>query len=647
MSAPPKAVIARLSKARRFELAVSKVLDDGWSQIETANHYGVSRPRLNLKCQEERSRRDASEPTGSAEPEVHARRELAHLLDDFPAFDDYYWGNWICPDCEVHHERPDFHVEINDAITSLDRRVVINLPPYHAKSTLVTVKYVVWRIVRDPNIRVIIVGKSGPKAKTFLYSIKELLTNQELYEEGRNLIEDWGPFRDPDDRFQIWSTTQIYVAQRNSPEKDPTVQVLGVEGDIFGRRAELIVCDDVADHENQQNPDRVASMLSWLDKEVASRVGKRGKLVYVGTRVHAGDIYSYLIKRDGYRVLRYPAILSDEEHRVLWPVHMPYEYLSMLRSEMLDADWQLVYQNIDQPGLSASFTQEILDGSKNDLRLIREYDPHWRLIAGLDLAGGTRDSGYTAGVLLGVDLRTGKRYLIDLFNQKSMRAPLIKQKILEWSANYPIYEWRVENNAVQSQLVQYNEEIIRPLAAQGIRVVGHNTNSNKWDAQFGVESIAPVMSGGLFELPWGNGPTRQEVQPLIDQLLQFPMGAVNDLGMALWFADIGVRDILRRSHLPYFDERVTNRWPRRILKQRRVIDFFSGEIRPVPLSDQARPIMADHPGARGYRRLTVGRPVPHPDAIEADHPEPPGLVNVDPDTDFSRQSREGLVRGGR
>ena len=601
------------SKARRFEHAILKVVDEGWTQREAAENYGVSRQHLNKKLKVFRQAR-ADEVERARESEAKRLDRLSTLSGEtrrvpqsLKEFVETYFTDWQCPDCQKHHEGPGFHTEISEAIRDPShRRVLVNIPPYHSKSTVMSVWDTVMDIATNPNLRTILVSKSGPFARTFLYSIKEILTNPELYYgSARDLIEDFGPFK-PDGQ-SIWSASEIYVAGRQSAEKDPTVYAMGVGEQIYGRRADKIKFDDVATLDNQRNPDRVANMMEWIDKEALSRIGKTGIALWAGTRVSPGDIYSVLGQRPGYKVIRYPALLDDATKSVLWGDHFPYEQVLIHRSEMRPADFQLVYQNVDIPGLGASFTQEMVDESKDKSRVRGHYDSKWRLIAGLDPAGGTKGSGFTAFSLVAVDLDTGARFLVDQEAHKAMKAPQMKDLIFEWTDRYPIFEWRVESNGLQSQLVQYNTEVIQHLARRGVRVVPHHTHSNKWDPEFGVESMATMMSAGMFSIPWGNAPTAQAFQPFTEELIAFPMGMVSDRVMATWFADLGCRELLRRAHLPLFNSRM--KVPGRLKKKRHVVDFQSQSVRRVSLMDQRPGHMSV--GGFGYRRMTEGVPSEH------------------------------------
>ena len=616
------------SKQRRYDAAIDKVINSGWTQKEAAEQYGVSRQHLNKRVRE--AREALEQRVLEAKVEAHTGGvSPASDLEEFPSFEEWfelYFGSWICPDCEVHHQMPPFHSELAAACQDpSNRRVLINLPPYHAKSTLVTVFDTVYKICKDRNHRTVIVSKSKEFAQALVRQIQEILTNEELYMHSeRNLIDDFGPFK-PEGQA-TWNQTEFIVSGRTRAEKDPTVLALGFGSQIYGRRADEIKFDDVATLENSRNPERVSSMLEWIDKEALSRIGKTGRAIWVGTRVSAGDIYLTLGGRPGYKVIRYSLIVDDNTEEVLWPEHFPYSQALIHRSEMSPADFQLVYQNVDVPGLGASFTEEMMDLSKDMNRVRGQYDPSWRLIGGLDPAGANKNSGYTAFTVLGVDMATGRRYLVDQVAVKQMKAPQMKQHMLDWSDLYPIFEWRVESNGVQSQLIQYDREIITTLAQRGIRVTPHHTHSNKWDSEFGVESMAPLWHAELVSIPWGNAPTRQAFQPSIEEFIGFPMAVTSDRVMSWWFAELGIRDLLRRQHLPMFNER--QKVPARIRKKRRIVSFADQTVRPVSLEDQRGGHLT--PLQSGMRRQTLGRPVDHDKVVELPPADPEFPPNIDP-----------------
>ncbi|HYF44730.1 MAG TPA: helix-turn-helix domain-containing protein, partial [Acidimicrobiales bacterium] len=255
-------------KHRRFDAALHAHVVEGMSQVKAAKKFGVSRAQLHTKIAAYKeahaekiaeAKRKIDEQGPAAGSTLRVGNERRRVPETFQEFDDYYFGHFTCPDCvdehgeNVPHARKPFHDEIVNAIFGEHKRVVINVPPFHAKSTYGTVRSTVYAIVRNPNIRRLIVSKSQTFAKTFMHSIQELLTNPDLYPDSRNLVYDFGPFK-PERAQSMWNASGIYVAGRTSQEKDPTVQVLGVGGQIYGRRADEIIADDVCTLENQRNP---------------------------------------------------------------------------------------------------------------------------------------------------------------------------------------------------------------------------------------------------------------------------------------------------------------------------------------------------------------------------------------------------------
>jgi hypothetical protein len=56
-------------------------------------------------------------------------------------------------------------------------RMLVNVPPEHAKSTVVTVNYSTYRIAINSNVRIIVVSKTLNKAREFVYSVKQRLSH--------------------------------------------------------------------------------------------------------------------------------------------------------------------------------------------------------------------------------------------------------------------------------------------------------------------------------------------------------------------------------------------------------------------------------------------------------------------------------------
>jgi len=97
-------------------------------------------------------------------------------------------------------------------------------------------------------------------------------------------------------------------------------------------------------------------------------------------------------------------------------------------------------------------------------------------------------------------------------------------------------------------MVTQNREIRTFLGNRGCLLKEHYTGKNKWDADFGVASMALLFDGheankNLIRLPSRSG--SEGMKAFIEQLTTwFPeTKGKTDLVMALWFAEIRAREI--------------------------------------------------------------------------------------------------------
>jgi len=460
--------------------------------------------------------------------------------------------------------------------------VMVNMPPEHAKTTSITINYVVYRICMDPNIRVILVSKTAEMAKKMLYAIKTRLTHPR-YDE---MIAAYAPMGGFDKNSEAWNQTMIYVSDeaRDSGEKDPTVQALGIRGHIYGARADLIVLDDTVDLTNAHEYDK---QIDWLQSEVISRVSASGAMLVVGTRLAAKDLYSEL--RDPHRYpdeespwsyLSMPAVLEFKDEPAdwvtLWPKSNQPEpgskadaqeadenglypkwdgsRLSQKRRRVSPRAWAMVYQQ-QQVADDAVFSAEAIKASINGNRMagpIPKGMVNCRpqgmdgliILAGLDPA----TSGHTAAVVIGLDIKTQKRYVLDVFNKPGVTPEAMRTMIKEWTEKYKVSEWRIERNGFQGFLV-HDRELNEFCSSRGSLIKPHFTGQNKHDADFGVASMTVLWNGWedgyqLIELPSTHG--QESCKQMIEQLVTWhpdaPKNQKTDIVMALWFAELACRD---------------------------------------------------------------------------------------------------------
>lgn len=482
-------------------------------------------------------------------------------------------------------------------------RVLMNVPPDHAKTTTFTVNFVTWLIHKNPDVRVVIVSKTQNMAKRMLGAIKFRLLDASFREMHLRFAPEGG-WKDPD---QSWNLNEIYVKGRGTGEKDPTVQALGIGGHLQGARSDFILLDDVVDRANANAWEDQADWLAQIvtsrlpddDETVASHPDAPGKLLVFGTRNAPVELYQKLrdefVDYDGNPIWTYfaqPAVLeygdSPEDWVTLWPTitdrhgvvkrKWDGKALAKRRGDVRDESlWALTFQQQDVAE-NAIFPSGAVHCAVNGARLVGPMPTAGTgasrgdlgmtglyVVAGLDPA----TVGHTAIVVMGVDRESKRRYLLDGVNHAAMTPHELRSAMKDLTIKYRVREWVIETNAYQKAIVQ-DEELKDWLANTGCRVRGHYTTSkNKFDADFGVASMAALFlscgdadsagrwhkrdGGGLIELP--NIRISQVMGSLVSQLCTWvpdTKNQVTDLVMALWFAEVGAREWLgvegRASH---------------------------------------------------------------------------------------------------
>ena len=463
------------------------------------------------------------------------------------------------------------------------KRVLINVPPEHAKSTTITTNYVLHQIVTKPNTRVIIVSKTQGMARKFLGAIKTRL-NHPSYMKLQTAFGPNGGYKA--DATQ-WSADMIYLGTgRDSGEKDPTVQALGFGSQIYGARADLIILDDVVMGSNAHEWEK---QIEWLQKEVITRLGRHGKLIIVGTRVAPIDLYKMIRSGDqwtgGKTPFTYcamPAVLEFDEEpkkwKTLWPATNIQENdidevldnglfpkwdgpsLFKRRSEVAPSVWAMVYQQEDVSSDSI-FSPTIVAGCVNGMRkrgpLKQETPGHPKnldstyTIIGFDPAV----SGRSAFVAVTYNRSDGRVYVLDCVNMVDPSPQKENALIHEWVEKYKPQEFRVEINAHQKYYAM-DTDLRNYLAQWGCQLNSHFTGKNKWDTSFGVASMASLFGSerdgrfqdnNIIELPSNEG--SEGLKSLVQQLITWKPDTKNptDCVMALWFAIIRVRELMQRS----------------------------------------------------------------------------------------------------
>jgi hypothetical protein len=326
---------------------------------------------------------------------------------------------------------------------------------------------------------------------------------------------------------------------------------VGKGGKILSRDCDIIIADDIEDHQTTMQPGARESTRQWWTTTLSSRKEEHTAVVVIGSRQHPDDLYNHLLESDNFTSIVETAHTLDcvipehleDEHTdcMLWPKKRTYKWLmSRLHSAESTGGrqtFEMVYYNQAYVEGTQIFTMNIIDQCMRPDLVLGQVYKNLYLVAGLDPAS----SGYQASVLWGIDQYRGELYLVDLENRRGggIRAALDQMAI--WLHEYDCRHWIVEENGFQSAIRQ--DAAIKEFTLRtGITVQGHLTGKNKHDPLYGVGAMADLFEDKRIHLPVGDGESNAKVQKYRQQLLYFdgkPVSKRNkektDIVMASWF----------------------------------------------------------------------------------------------------------------
>lgn len=409
------------------------------------------------------------------------------------------------------------------------------------------------------------------------------------------MADDFGSFRSQSIARELWTSKAFVVAQLDDvaiDEKEPTWSSFGFDEGYIGMRYDIIIWDDLVDKKSIRTAEAAEKLRSDWDDIAEKRLEPAGLLVLQGQRLGPQDLYRYCLDKrvlgdDGEEtsLRKYHHIVfkaHDEglckgkdthgldapywpDGCLLDPRRLPWREL---KAEMANprGNFATIYQQEDvDPGSvlvdpvwvsggTDPRTGQVFPGCWDKDRGACELPPG---LAGDLVSYATVDPSPTKWcsvqwwVARCVDGEAQERYLMDL-HRAYMDAPSLLDWVNstqsftgimeEWQARsvakgHPIRAWIVERNGAQRFLLQY-EHCRRWMSKWQVDLLPHDTHSNKWDPQYGVETLAGIWKYGLVRLPGRQGPSWYNSAKLVEEATHWPSWSTDDCVMAQWFGEV-------------------------------------------------------------------------------------------------------------
>lgn len=178
------------------------------------------------------------------------------------------------------------------------RHSAIIIPPGFGKSTIASQTYPSWYLGKYPDRSVLLISNTDKQAKIFL---KSNIATWEMNQPHRQVFPDVQP--DPqrgwsiDGLFLKWQDESGGWQSKPATNKDPALAAFGVGGPVIGRRADLIIVDDMYSQETARSAVQRASILDWFRQTLLSRLkpDAHAKILVCMTRWHPDDAVAWML----------------------------------------------------------------------------------------------------------------------------------------------------------------------------------------------------------------------------------------------------------------------------------------------------------------------------------------------------------------
>jgi len=301
--------------------------------------------------------------------------------------------------------------------------LVISTPPGHAKSTLVSQRFIEWLIGRNPDRRIIHATYNFAFTKTWSRKIRDYMEGSFYKKVFPGVIVD--PYSRKLEEWNIKDRNGFYFAT-------------GVGGGATGRRSDCLLIDDpIKKPEEADSKTYREKMYEWYCSVARTRLEPpHGCVVLIMTRWNTDDLAGRIIedikhvdsKRE-WKVINLPALIETEDQEkndvlsrkigeTLWPEKFDKDYLLSIKTSTKTASrtWNSLYQ-----GNPRNPEDYIIQSEWVDVKQDYEELPNIPLLktGGIDTATSKKDSAcMTSLVTVYSDYQKKSVYIHDVFLDK-------------------------------------------------------------------------------------------------------------------------------------------------------------------------------------------------------------------------------------
>lgn len=184
------------------------------------------------------------------------------------------------------------------------RKVIINLPPRHYKSLIVSVIFPPWLLGVDHKIQIIAASHNRKLSEKNLYECKHIMKS--------NTYKTFFPDVIIDNKYNR--------AHEFKTEKGGYIFATSVMSGAIGIGGDFIITDDPHNPNDVYGKKKLENTINSFRNNIFSRLNDRksGSMIVVMQRLHVNDLTGHLMKNEGWKKLSLNLLNKEEESFTLF-----------------------------------------------------------------------------------------------------------------------------------------------------------------------------------------------------------------------------------------------------------------------------------------------------------------------------------------
>jgi len=428
-----------------------------------------------------------------------------------PTLVENFVGTFLLPKLDNPAPIPSFHRELWELCSEEDKLVAIAAPRGHAKSTSVTLSFVLTSVLFKEKSFVIIVSDTETQATQFLGDIKmELQDNQDiidLFGINPKFIKD----NEKDIIVQFNDGHKFRIMAKGSEQK--------LRGTKWNhKRPDLIIGDDLENDEIVMNQERREKFRYWFFNALVPTLSDNGQIRIVGTILHLDSLLERLLGDPEWTSKRFRAH-NEDFSEILWPERFSRERLEGIRRSYVS---QGMPDGYSQEYLNYPIDEDNAYFNRKDFKYYHESELDNRNLnyyAAVDFAISQKEhADFTVICVVGVDY-DNNMYVVDV-RRGRWDAKQIIDEMMEVQIKYSPEIFTAEEGMIRKSIGPFlRDEMFK----KGV-FININTETPINDKQVRARSIqARMRAGGIYfdkEADWYPG--------FEQELIRFPRDVHDD-----------------------------------------------------------------------------------------------------------------------